>query len=203
MAAKLRNKKKNTITVRDQNLTVLLHNGPWHDTNHDYSFLRHYTPTFIFRFSFKNITVSSLSTFYFVHVSCPWHGRCCPSYEVFWWRWSFYTIGRQSHVVDPITQPRGQEADATDHATQRMDCQIGSLDPPTTRWASRYRYCRCCCGIQLPNGPVNILVVDPTQRDQRGVAPADCWNWGKWGLLENIWKGSFLGWFVGLIVPLQ
>ncbi len=32
------------------------------------------------------------------------------------------------------------------------------------------------------------------QRDQWvGVAPTDCWNWGKWGLLEYIWKGSFLG----------
>ncbi len=31
------------------------------------------------------------------------------------------------------------------------------------------------------------------QRDQRWVAHADCWNWGKWGLQENIWKRSFLG----------
>ncbi len=30
------------------------------------------------------------------------------------------------------------------------------------------------------------------------VAPADCWNWGKRGLMEYKWKGSFLGWFVGL-----
>ncbi len=32
------------------------------------------------------------------------------------------------------------------------------------------------------------------QRDHRGVAPADCWNWGKLGLMEYKWKGSFLGW---------
>jgi hypothetical protein len=36
------------------------------------------------------------------------------------------------------------------------------------------------------------------QRDQREVAPADCLNWGKSGLLEYKWKESFLGWFVGL-----
>ncbi len=44
------------------------------------------------------------------------------------------------------------------------------------------------------------------QRDQRGVAPADCWNWWnwcKWGLMEYIWKGSFPGWLVGLVVPVQ
>ncbi len=35
-----------------------------------------------------------------------------------------------------------------------------------------------------------------------GLAPADCWNWGKWGLKEYKWKGSFLGCFVGLVVPL-
>ncbi len=40
------------------------------------------------------------------------------------------------------------------------------------------------------------------QRDQRGV-PADCWNLGKWGLMEYKWRGSFLGWFVGLVVPVQ
>ncbi len=32
--------------------------------------------------------------------------------------------------------------------------------------------------------------------DQRGMAPADCWNWGKWGLKEQKRKGSFRGWFV-------
>ncbi len=35
------------------------------------------------------------------------------------------------------------------------------------------------------------------------VAPADCWNWGKWGLKEYKWKGSFLGWFAGLFMPVQ
>ncbi len=39
------------------------------------------------------------------------------------------------------------------------------------------------------------------QRDQRGVANADCRNRCKWGLLEYKWKWSFLGWFVGLVVP--
>ncbi len=34
------------------------------------------------------------------------------------------------------------------------------------------------------------------QRYQRGVAPADSWNWGKWGLKEYKRKGSFLSWFV-------
>ncbi len=27
------------------------------------------------------------------------------------------------------------------------------------------------------------------------------WNWGEWGLKEYKWKGSFLGWFFGLILP--
>ncbi len=31
------------------------------------------------------------------------------------------------------------------------------------------------------------------KRHHRGVAPADCWNRGKWRLKEYIWKGSFLG----------
>ncbi len=35
------------------------------------------------------------------------------------------------------------------------------------------------------------------------VAPAGCWNWGEWGFKEYKWKVSFLGWFVGLIVPWQ
>ncbi len=40
-------------------------------------------------------------------------------------------------------------------------------------------------------------------RDQIGVASADCWNWGKWGLIECMWKVSILGWFVGLLVLVQ
>ncbi len=28
-------------------------------------------------------------------------------------------------------------------------------------------------------------------------------NWGEWGLKEYEWKGSFLGWFVGLVGPIQ
>jgi hypothetical protein len=35
--------------------------------------------------------------------------------------------------------------------------------------------------------------------DQIGVAPAECWNWGEWGLKEYNWKWPFLGWFVGLV----
>ncbi len=42
-----------------------------------------------------------------------------------------------------------------------------------------------------------------TQRDYIGVAPADSWNWGKWGLKEYKWKGSFLGWLVGVVIPVQ
>ncbi len=30
------------------------------------------------------------------------------------------------------------------------------------------------------------------QRDQRGMAPAGCRNWGEWGLKEYKLKGSFL-----------
>ncbi len=29
------------------------------------------------------------------------------------------------------------------------------------------------------------------------------WNWGKWGLKEYIWKSSFLGWFIGLVMLVQ
>ncbi len=43
----------------------------------------------------------------------------------------------------------------------------------------------------------------PDQRDQRAVVPTDFWNWGEWELKEYTWKGSFLGWFVGLVVPVQ
>ncbi len=49
----------------------------------------------------------------------------------------------------------------------------------------------------------NFKLVGQVQRDQRGVAPADCWNWGEWGLTGYKWKRSFLGGFVGLIVPVQ
>ncbi len=41
------------------------------------------------------------------------------------------------------------------------------------------------------------------QREQRGVAPADCWNCGEWGLKEYKWKRFFLGWFVGIVVSVQ
>ncbi len=29
------------------------------------------------------------------------------------------------------------------------------------------------------------------------------WNWGKWGLMEYKWKGPFLGYFIGLVVPVR
>ncbi len=37
-----------------------------------------------------------------------------------------------------------------------------------------------------------LEVGGPSQRDQRGVGPAVCWNWGEWGLKEYKWNGSFL-----------
>ncbi len=47
-------------------------------------------------------------------------------------------------------------------------------------------------------------LVPPRPRETReGVAPAACWNWGELGLKEYKWKRSFLGWFVGLVVPEQ
>ncbi len=45
-------------------------------------------------------------------------------------------------------------------------------------------------------------VFDRKTREGR-VAPAYCWNWGRWGLKEYIIKRSFLGWFVWLVVPVQ
>ncbi len=54
---------------------------------------------------------------------------------------------------------------------------------------------------RLMNGIGSIQTCD--QRDQRGVAHADCWNWGIWGFKVYKWKGHFLGWFVGLVVLLQ
>ncbi len=34
------------------------------------------------------------------------------------------------------------------------------------------------------------------------MAPTSCWNWGERGLKKD-WKGSLLGWFVGLVVQVQ
>ncbi len=42
-----------------------------------------------------------------------------------------------------------------------------------------------------------------TSETREGWPLRPCWNWGKWELKEYIWKGSFLGWFVGLVVPVQ
>ncbi len=41
------------------------------------------------------------------------------------------------------------------------------------------------------------------RRDQREVAPADSWKWGRRGHKEYKWKGSFLGYFLGLVVSVQ
>ncbi len=62
------------------------------------------------------------------------------------------------------------------------------------------------CVCQLIEGGgwgVRCRVGSTGQRDYRGVATADWWNWGRWGLKEYKWKGSFLGWFVKLVVPVQ
>ncbi len=40
-------------------------------------------------------------------------------------------------------------------------------------------------------------------RDTREDDPADCWIWGEKGLKEYKWKGIILGYFVGLVVPVQ
>jgi hypothetical protein len=49
---------------------------------------------------------------------------------------------------------------------------------------------------------VSLACKDTSERLQKGGF-ADCWDLGKWGLKEYKWKESFLGWFVGLFVPLQ
>ncbi len=49
-----------------------------------------------------------------------------------------------------------------------------------------------CPTSLLSDGDKGIEIVYVQQRDQREVAPADCCNWGEWGLLEYKWKGSFL-----------
>ncbi len=54
--------------------------------------------------------------------------------------------------------------------------------------------------LRIP-GPAPFFLVGPEIPEMGG--PADCWNWGKWGLREYIWKGPFLGWFHGLLVPVQ
>ncbi len=50
----------------------------------------------------------------------------------------------------------------------------------------------------------NLPGLEEWIRDLRGVPAADCWNWGEWRQpKEYNWKGSFLGWFVGLVVQVQ
>ncbi len=48
-----------------------------------------------------------------------------------------------------------------------------------------------------------LEVGGPSQRDQRGMGPAVCWNWGEWGLKEYKWNGSFLVCSFELVVPVQ
>ncbi len=43
----------------------------------------------------------------------------------------------------------------------------------------------------------NIRALVSPRETREGFVPADCWNRGKWGLKGYIWKGSFIGWFVG------
>ncbi len=50
---------------------------------------------------------------------------------------------------------------------------------------------------------LGIFTDETRETIERGVAPADCWNWGGWGLKEYKWKSSYFDWFVGLVVPLQ
>jgi hypothetical protein len=59
----------------------------------------------------------------------------------------------------------------------------------------------------LVRQPHSYSVLSPTDCFKipapRGLAPDDCWIWGEWGLKEYKWKGSFLGWFVVLFVPVE
>jgi hypothetical protein len=41
------------------------------------------------------------------------------------------------------------------------------------------------------------------ERLERGPVETDCWNRSEWELKEYKWKGSFLVWIVGLVVPVQ
>ncbi len=74
------------------------------------------------------------------------------------------------------------------------------LESNTTCWFFKHENLRaffasgCTCNIILA---LFHTLVEQNQRDQRGLAPADCWNWGKWGLMEYKWKGFFLAWYLG------
>ncbi len=50
---------------------------------------------------------------------------------------------------------------------------------------------------------VQYLGVFYSQIDCREVVPAWLWNWGKWGFKEYKRKGSFHGWFIGLVVAVE
>ncbi len=68
----------------------------------------------------------------------------------------------------------------------RLNCPLPRLPHPV--------------GLPLLNFFLWAVVDGKAQRDQRGVALADSWNWDEWWLKEYKWKGSFLGWFVGLVL---
>ncbi len=57
--------------------------------------------------------------------------------------------------------------------------------------------------IFYPQEMNSYLYVCATNRETREGAPADCWNWGEWWLEDYKWKRSFLGWFFGLVMPVQ
>jgi hypothetical protein len=60
------------------------------------------------------------------------------------------------------------------------------------------------CGTQKIGIRVHYFQKQVIDRETaEGWPPADCWNCGEWGLKEYKWKGSFLGWFVGLVVTVQ
>ncbi len=49
----------------------------------------------------------------------------------------------------------------------------------------------------------NLVTGSIPESLERGPVETDCWNRCDWGLKEFKWKGSFLGWIVGLLVPVQ
>ncbi len=48
-----------------------------------------------------------------------------------------------------------------------------------------------------------ICIIRETRDGCGVVAPAKRWNWDEWGLKEYKLKGSFIGWYVGFVVPVQ
>ncbi len=67
-------------------------------------------------------------------------------------------------------------------------------------WQQFYKICLSLNGTYKGSQRNCPSLAERLERDGPSSA---CWNWGEWGLQEDKWKGSFLGWFVGLIVPGQ